>query len=150
MSREYIPAGWSSSEQNYDGTITLYSRADMEAAQKRIATLEAQNALLENQLQKLSYFTDPHAKGAIGRFLTADEIIREWASRAARFDEQVESLERQNALLRPVAEAVNNTNAWGDLTCGDHLIGCLLSNLNKAMLDKALQAANDGGAMGEG
>lgn len=67
-----------------------------------------------------------------------------------QIDELTDSLaesQRREELLRPVAEAVNNTNAWGDLTCGDYLIGCLLSNLNKAMLDKALQAAINGGAL---
>lgn len=71
---------------------------------------------LEQQLRELSYFTDPHAKGALGRWLTVDEIMKELSRMMQDLDGEVEDLEIQlakvklhNTTLLEIAVELQNT-----------------------------------------
>lgn len=116
---------------------------------------------LRAELEKLSYFTEPYAKGATGRWLTADEMIHEWAQRAADFDaieEERDELRAENARIVTELEKLtpggsefhnspNNCLEWiksrlivqGALVAERNRLRAENARLDQAMADTAAQ-----------
>ena len=109
---------------------------------KKFTKLAHEVVSLRSELEKLSYFIEPHARGVLGRFMTADEMIAELVSRTASSDDELDALqavvgclEREKELLVAVVIQTGYLHRK-------------FQGMTKGMKD-ALKAAINGGALEE-